>query len=69
MVYRAYRVPYDWIPQLDPPDEIEVPRLDNSTFRVGPGLMAMGTPITSLQRGGRVNHDPALCVIPRRPPD
>ena len=69
MVYRAYRVPYDWIPQLDPPDEIEVPRLDNSTFRVGPGSMAMGTPITSLQRGGRVNHDPALCVIPRRPPD
>ena len=23
-IYRAYRVPYDWIPQLDRPDEIAV---------------------------------------------
>lgn len=66
MIYRAYRVPYDWIPQLDPPEEIEVARLDNSKFRVGPGSATKGTPITSLQRGGRVNRDPELCVIPTR---
>jgi hypothetical protein len=66
MIYRAYRIPYDWIPQLDPPEEIEVARLDNSKFRVGPGSATKGTPFTSLQRGGRVNHDPALCVIPTR---
>jgi len=34
MVYRAYRVPYEWIPQLEPPEEKAVPRLDNSRFRV-----------------------------------
>ena len=66
MVYRAYRVPYEWIPQLDPPEEIEVPRLDNSKFHVGPGSDTKKTPVTSLRRGGRVNHDPALCVIPER---
>ena len=66
MIYRAYRVPYEWIPQLDPPEEIEVARLDNSRFRVGPGSETKGTPTTSLQRGGRVNHDPTLCVIPTR---
>ena len=69
MVYRAYRVPYEWVPQLDTPYEIEVPRLDNSKFRIGPGSSTQGAAITSLQRGGRVNHDPALCVIPQRPPD
>jgi hypothetical protein len=63
LVYRAYRVPYEWIPQLDKPDEVEVPRLDNSKFRVldAPGERAV---VTRLKRGGRVNPDPALCVIP-----
>lgn len=34
MVYRAYRVPYEWIPQLKPPEEKAIPRIDNSRFRV-----------------------------------
>jgi len=33
-VYRAYRVPYDWVPQLDRPEEKEIPKLDRSRFRV-----------------------------------
>ena len=33
-VYRAYRVPYDWVPQLERPDEKEIPKLDRSRFRV-----------------------------------
>jgi hypothetical protein len=41
MVYRAYRVPYDWIPQLDKPREVAVEKLDVTTYRVpnaaGPG--------------------------------
>ena len=63
-VYRAYRVPYDWVPQLDKPDEVEVPRLDNSKFLV----MELGgdkkPAVTKLKRGGRVTADPNLCVIP-----
>ena len=64
-VYRAYRVPYEWIPQVEEPDEIPVLRLDNSKFRVtelsGKGARA----VTTLKRGGRVNPDPELCVIPQ----
>jgi len=33
-VYRAYRFPYDWVPQLDRPEEEEIPKLDRSRFRV-----------------------------------
>jgi hypothetical protein len=34
MVYRAYRVPYEWIPQVEPLEEKAVYRIDNSRFRV-----------------------------------
>ena len=34
MVYRTYRYPYDYVPQLERPVETPVPRLDNKTFRV-----------------------------------
>jgi hypothetical protein len=33
-VYRAYRVPYAWIPQLDPPREKPVVRVDVRDFRM-----------------------------------
>jgi hypothetical protein len=33
-VYRAYRLPYEWVPQAARPEEKAVPRLDNSQFRV-----------------------------------
>jgi hypothetical protein len=64
MVYRAYRVPYEWIPQVEPPEEIEVPRLDNSKFRVTKIGGGKTPAITTLKRGGRVNPDPNLCVVP-----
>ncbi|MCX7912330.1 MAG: aryl-sulfate sulfotransferase [Dehalococcoidales bacterium] len=34
MVYRAYRLPYEWIPQLPRPREKALPPIDNSKFRV-----------------------------------
>ena len=33
-VYRAYRLPYDWVPQVDIPEQTGVQRPDNSIFRV-----------------------------------
>jgi hypothetical protein len=36
-VYRAYRVPYEWVLQLDRPTETAVRRIENSKFRV-PGV-------------------------------
>ena len=33
-IFRAHRVPYDWVPQLPRPIETRVARPDNTTFRV-----------------------------------
>ena len=32
ILYRAYRVPYDWIPQLEKPNEVEIIPPENDTF-------------------------------------
>jgi len=64
MVYRAYRVPYDWIPQLEKPKEAPVPRLDVKTFRV-PGSAEMRPQrVTTVEGVLGYNPDSALCVIP-----
>ena len=34
MIYRAYRCPYSFVPQLDIPEEIEITPPDNATYRV-----------------------------------
>ena len=34
MVYRAYRIPYEWVPQLDAQEEIPIERIDVQTFRM-----------------------------------
>jgi len=34
IVYRAYRAPYEWVPQLEKPRENSVERIDIRTFRV-----------------------------------
>jgi len=65
LVYRAYRLPYSWIPQVDEPEEVPVPRLDNSKFRVTEPS-GKKRAITTLKRGGKVNPDPQLCVVPQR---
>lgn len=41
MIYRAYRLPYEWVPQLDPPKETPVEPVDVATFRM-PGAAAPG---------------------------
>ncbi|MDA8337623.1 MAG: aryl-sulfate sulfotransferase [Peptococcaceae bacterium] len=37
MVYRAYRAPYEWVPQLETPVETPIKRIDVTTFRVPGG--------------------------------
>ncbi len=36
LVYRAYRVPYEWVPQLSQPEELPVVPPDLSGFRIQP---------------------------------
>jgi hypothetical protein len=67
MTYRAYRVPYEWIPQREKPEEVEVQRLDNAQFRVtGTGAATVDKAVTQLKKAkGRVAIEPQLCVVPQ----
>ena len=41
MVYRAYRLPYEWVPQLEKPAEVAMERIDNTNYRL-PGAAPLG---------------------------
>jgi hypothetical protein len=62
MVYRAYRVPYAWLPEIDPPKEIPIEPIDVRMFRV-PGASPMG-PKKVVQVEGVLPYrtSAALCV-------
>ena len=66
MIYRAYRAPYDWVPQLDAPKETPIAPLDVKTFRV-PGA-APGGPQSAVAVEGTVPFQPssAMCVVSDR---
>jgi hypothetical protein len=51
-VYRAYRVPYDWVPQADQPRERAVPRQDNSRFRVPGSHVTKPHKVTRIKKRG-----------------
>lgn len=40
-IYRAYRCPYEYVPQLEKPEEIPVERIDNKTFRMPGAALGM----------------------------
>ncbi|MDP6179394.1 MAG: aryl-sulfate sulfotransferase [Desulfatiglandales bacterium] len=63
MVYRAYRVPYEWVPQVEKPKEEAVKRLDITTFRV-PGAAVIGPQrVTKVKEAKGYSADSALCVM------
>ena len=49
MVYRAYRVPYEWVPQATRPDEKEVAIVDISRFRVPGSVRGRVLKVTDLK--------------------
>ena len=62
MVYRAYRVPYDWVPQLDKPEEIAVQKMNVTQFRV-PNAAAPGCEdVVEVAGTMPFQADGALCV-------
>lgn len=68
MVYRAYRVPYEWVPQLTKPKETAIISLDVAEFRV-PGAAPKGTDSVVNIEGTGFFTDGAFCVakIDERP--
>lgn len=62
MVYRAYRAPYDWVPQLERPKEVPIERIDVKTFRM-PGAAGIGRKKETTVDGVLpYQGDTALCV-------
>jgi len=62
MIYRAYRVPYEWIPQLDPPRETPIEPIEVTTFRV-PGAAPPGVESeVTVQGTVPYQNSSALCV-------
>jgi len=62
MVYRAYRYPHDWVPQLAEPKPTPVQRLDIKQFRV-PGAAPLGRDREVKVRGASPEQrDAAFCV-------
>lgn len=43
MIYRAYRVPYEWIPQVSKPVETSIEPVNVETFRVPGASKGSGT--------------------------
>lgn len=61
MVYRSYRAPYDWVPQLEKPAEEAIAPIDVAEFRV-PGA-AKGRARSVVTVDGTVSYgEGALCV-------
>ncbi|MCB2358568.1 aryl-sulfate sulfotransferase [Clostridium estertheticum] len=65
MIYRAYRAPYDWVPQLEKPSEVAIERIDNKSFRV-PGAASIGAIKTTEVKGVRQQKNEGnFCVLSR----
>jgi len=62
-VYRAYRVPYEWVPQLEKPQETGIARIDNSRFRVPGTQWREEQRVTKVEGARGFFHKPQLCVV------
>ncbi len=62
MVYRAYRAPYDWVPQLDKPKEVAIERIDVKTYRMRGAAAPGPKKETSVEGVWPYQGDSALCV-------
>ena len=65
LVYRSYRVPYRWIPQVERPKEKPIPRLDVTKFRVPGAVNRRPLKITPTKGTKQIPFSPQECVLPR----
>ena len=63
LLYRAYRIPYEWVPQFEKPEEIAIPRTDNSKFHVeGAAHSEYETTAVTVEGAHAFNDEMAHCV-------
>jgi hypothetical protein len=61
MVYRAYRLPYDWVPQVEKPVETPIEPIDVKTFRV-PGAESIRLKETTVPGVTPFDVGAGLCI-------
>lgn len=49
LVYRAYRAPYEWVPQVEKPEETTIVRLDNNKYRVPGSAVRKPLKVTNIK--------------------
>ena len=62
MIYRAYRYPYSYVPQLEKPIEIPLEKINNMTFRVPGAALGMLDNITEVPEALGYTSAIAACV-------
>jgi hypothetical protein len=62
MVYRSYRYPYDYIPQVDQPEEHAIEKLDRTTFHVPGSKIKPVENISVLATGEDFQATAQLCI-------
>ena len=65
MVYRSYRVPYRWVPQVEKPEEVDIVRPNNSKFRVPGSSNKRARKLTNIKAAKQVAFSPDMCILPR----
>lgn len=61
LIYRAYRVPYEWVPQVEKPVEKAIERLNVKSFRL-PGASSERKKETSVEGSMPYQGSTALCI-------
>jgi hypothetical protein len=62
-VYRSYRYPYEWIPQLDKPQEVPLPRIDCGSFRVPGNKQEEPKNVSIFEPGDEYIGSDQACVV------
>ena len=63
MIYRAYRLPYEWVPQLDAPQETPVEAVDIATFRMPGAAAPEAVEVTEVSGVKPYQRADVLCVL------
>ncbi len=62
-LYRAYRYPYEWIPQLDKPQEIPLKKMDCATFRVPGTVETEPQNVSVFEQGDDFEESAQICIL------
>ncbi len=63
MIYRAYRAPYTWVPQLEKPEEASIERLDVRHFKVPGAKPSIPLKVTEVVGVKPYGKNDGFCVV------